>query len=138
MCSDQMRRLRLGEQDVIKVTARVIIPLLGGLIGMIILPPLFCLGCSQLIKRYTGGDSPFGSRFVCKCIPPLFPSPETHDNSVEFVYPSTFMIATLSTSFQNCSSLLASWSQIIRDNEFLLEMRLKNIDHDTNGGTTTG
>jgi hypothetical protein len=42
-----------------------------------------------------------------------------------------FIMASLTRSVENCAAVAATWSQIIRDNEFLLEMRLKNIDQNT-------
>jgi small-conductance mechanosensitive channel len=47
----------LGEQDILKVTARIILPLLIGLVGMIALPPFVCMGLAGLLLRYAGIDS---------------------------------------------------------------------------------
>lgn len=63
-----MRRLRLGEQDVLRATSRVIVPLFVGLAGGIALPPLACFGIAYLLHRFTGIDSYalLSGRFVCK------------------------------------------------------------------------
>jgi len=86
---------------------------------MIVLPPLACFGMAAILERYTGvnGVSLAGNRFI-----------------FEYTYPMVFMMASLSRSIENCSTLVASWAQIIRDNEFLLEMRLKNIEQNSEGG----
>jgi hypothetical protein len=70
-----MRRLKLGDQDAMKATVQIIVPLVVGLVAMIVLPPLACFGLSAVIERYTGlnGLSLAGNRFICECT--LIPSP---------------------------------------------------------------
>ncbi len=51
--------------------------------------------------------------------------------SVIHVYPAIFIIAASSRSALLSMDLLSSWSQSIRDKEFLVEMRLRNHDQDT-------
>lgn len=46
------------------------------------------------------------------------------------VYPSIFMFAGLIRSSVVLYGLLSSWSQAIRDKEFLVELRLRNHDPD--------
>ena len=63
-----MRRFRIGEQDVLKVTLRIILPLFVGLSGMVVLPPLLCIGLFELLRRFMDIDGYvlFGNRFMRK------------------------------------------------------------------------
>lgn len=49
-------------------------------------------------------------------------------SSVTYVYSSLFCLAGLTHTFIILREMLASWSQAVRDKEFLVEMRLKNLD----------
>jgi E3 ubiquitin-protein ligase MARCH6 len=44
------------------------------------------------------------------------------------LYPGIFAIAGLSRTFIVSFGLLSTWSQAIRDKEFLVEMRLRNLE----------
>ena len=44
------------------------------------------------------------------------------------VYPSIFAVAGFSRSVVVAIGLLSTWSQSIRDKEFLVEMRLRNLE----------
>ena len=44
------------------------------------------------------------------------------------VYPSLFTAAGVIHGILTCSKVLATWSQGIRDKEFLVEMRLRNLE----------
>lgn len=59
--------------------------------------------------------------------------------SVMHVYPSVFLLAGSVRSAITLYGMLSSWSQAIRDKEFLVEMRLKNHEPESevvpeNGG----
>ncbi len=49
---------------------------------------------------------------------------------VKNVYPSIFVVAGLMQSSRYVSEIVISWSQSIRDKEFLVEMRLRNHESD--------
>jgi E3 ubiquitin-protein ligase MARCH6 len=44
------------------------------------------------------------------------------------VYPGIFVVAGLMQSSRYVNDIVSSWSQAIRDKEFLVEMRLRNHD----------
>jgi len=46
------------------------------------------------------------------------------------VYPSIFAVAGLARMLLTISGVLSSWSQSIRDKEFLVEMRLRNYEQE--------
>lgn len=46
------------------------------------------------------------------------------------VYPGIFAIAGLSETFIVLFGLLSTWSQTVRDKEFLVEMRLRNLEQE--------
>lgn len=50
------------------------------------------------------------------------------------VYPGIFMVAGLIRSGIVLFDMLSSWSQTIRDTEFLVEMRLRNHEPDSLNG----
>ncbi|KAJ8095074.1 hypothetical protein PM082_010293 [Marasmius tenuissimus] len=90
--------------DPVAATKDVILPLLGGLVGMILLPGVLFRGVQYLIPSVA-----FDTRFMF-----------TH------VYPGIFVVTALARSSLLLHDGLASWSQSVRDKEFLVEMRLKN------------
>ncbi|KAK0238548.1 hypothetical protein EDD85DRAFT_1022072 [Armillaria nabsnona] len=95
--------------DPVTATKEVIVPVTVGLLGMIILP-----GLLFTILRHFLPFLPVNDKFV-----------------FIHVYPAIFIIAASSRSALLSMDLLSSWSQSIRDKEFLVEMRLRNHDQDT-------
>lgn len=49
---------------------------------------------------------------------------------VVHVYPGIFAVVGLSRLVVSAMTVLSSWSQSIRDKEFLVEMRLQNLEAD--------
>lgn len=49
------------------------------------------------------------------------------------VYPGIFVVAGLMQSSRYINEIVASWSQAIRDKEFLVEMRLRNHEPEEEG-----
>ncbi|SJL04278.1 uncharacterized protein ARMOST_07639 [Armillaria ostoyae] len=95
--------------DPVTATKEVIVPVTAGLLGMIILP-----GLLFTILRHFLPFLPVNDKFV-----------------FIHVYPAIFIIAVSSRSALLSTDLLSSWSQSIRDKEFLVEMRLRNHGQDT-------
>lgn len=90
--------------DPISATKEVIVPVAGGLLGMILLP---------------------GALF--RAFQYLFPSLVADDKFVFMnIYPGIFVVAGLMQSSRYINDIVSSWSQAIRDKEFLVEMRLRN------------
>lgn len=108
--------------DPIAATKEVIAPLFGGLLGMILVPGLGV----QLIRHLVPAFTPHRN-VICTFSPPL-----VHESLpligviLVNLYPAIFMIAGLIRSSFVVYDILASWSQSIRDKEFLVELRLKN------------
>ncbi|KAF9522418.1 hypothetical protein CPB83DRAFT_112389 [Crepidotus variabilis] len=90
--------------DPVTATREIIVPLVGGLLGMIILPGII----SRTAQHY-------------------FPIP-LKDKQFIFlhVYPFVFIFASTIRSAAALYKVLRAWSLAIRDKEFLVEMRLKN------------
>ncbi|KAJ3818347.1 hypothetical protein F5880DRAFT_1491547 [Lentinula raphanica] len=101
--------------DPIVATKDVIAPVTGGLIGMITLPALAFLAVDYFFPLVV----------------------LTNFSSVTYVYSSLFCLAGMTHTFIILREMLASWSQAVRDKEFLVEMRLKNHDPKTESGTPT-
>ncbi|XP_006462126.1 hypothetical protein AGABI2DRAFT_118987 [Agaricus bisporus var. bisporus H97] len=94
--------------DPVAATKDVILPVGGGLLAMIVLPALLF----QII-RY------------------IFPNVMVDDKFVfVHVYPCIFIMTGLMQSSRYLNDMVASWSQAIRDKEFLVEMRLRNLESD--------
>ncbi|KAG7444454.1 uncharacterized protein BT62DRAFT_952269 [Guyanagaster necrorhizus] len=94
--------------DPVSATKEVIAPVTAGLLGMIVLP-----GLLFTILRH------------------FFPSVPVNDKFIfAHLYPAIFIVAASSRSAFLSMDLLSSWSQSIRDKEFLVEMRLRNHDQD--------
>ncbi|KAE9399180.1 hypothetical protein BT96DRAFT_965714 [Gymnopus androsaceus JB14] len=92
--------------DPVAATKDVFAPVTGGLLGMIFFPAFVFYSINfffPLVGRYV--DEKF-----------LF----------TYVYSSLFCLAGLMHTFILLRGMLASWSQAVRDKEFLVEMRLKN------------
>ncbi|KAJ3890861.1 hypothetical protein GG344DRAFT_48592, partial [Lentinula edodes] len=94
--------------DPIAATKDVIAPVAGGLTGMIVLPGLVF--------------------YVVDYFLPLVGHHVNNQFLFTYVYSSLFCLAGLTHTFIILREMLASWSQAVRDKEFLVEMRLKNLD----------
>ncbi|KAJ3995467.1 hypothetical protein F5050DRAFT_1767078 [Lentinula boryana] len=97
--------------DPIAATKDVIAPVAGGLTGMIVLPGLMFCTLDHFF--------------------PLVGDYVSDDFLLTYVYSSLFCLAGLTHTFVILREMLASWSQAVRDKEFLVEMRLKNHDATT-------
>jgi len=86
-------------------TREVIAPATGGLLGMICLPAAILWGARQL------GVVPMDGKFIFVNI-----------------YPGIFATAGLFRGIVVGLQLLKTWSQSVRDKEFLVEMRLRNLE----------
>ncbi|KAG6907887.1 hypothetical protein DXG01_006994 [Tephrocybe rancida] len=99
------------KSDPVQATREVIGPVAGGLLGMILFPGL-----------------------VFRAIQYIFPNMPLDDKFIFMhIYPGIFMLAGLVRSSIILYSLLASWSQSVRDKEFLVEMRLRNHEPEKEG-----
>lgn len=90
--------------DPVSATKEVIGPLAGGLLGMIFFP-----GLVFRTVQYFLPNIPLDNRFMFM-----------------HVYPTVFVFAATLRSAAVAYDLLSSWSQTIRDKEFLVEMKLRN------------
>ncbi|KAH8104046.1 hypothetical protein BXZ70DRAFT_888328, partial [Cristinia sonorae] len=104
---EHIRRTGWLHPDPLKATKDVIAPLTGGLLGMIIVPPLLLFG----VRRFF---------------------PVNVDDNFLFlhVYPTIFTAAGCAHGITALSSLIGTWSQSVRDKEFLVEMRLQNLEQE--------
>ncbi|KAI6001216.1 hypothetical protein EDD15DRAFT_2158897, partial [Pisolithus albus] len=89
-----------------QATKDLIFPLVAGLIGMLVLPA----GFAYFLREIVG--LPIGTKFL-----------------FVHAYPGIFAAAGLARMCVSVMGLLSTWSQAIRDKEFLVEMRLQN--HET-------
>ncbi|KAG6845026.1 hypothetical protein H0H87_001547, partial [Tephrocybe sp. NHM501043] len=92
------------KSDPVQATKEVIGPIVGGLLGMVLFPGLVFRAVQYLIPNV-----PLDDRFIFM-----------------HIYPGIFMLAGLVRSAVTLYALLKSWSQSVRDKEFLVEMRLRN------------
>ncbi|KAH9924822.1 hypothetical protein B0H21DRAFT_764612 [Amylocystis lapponica] len=88
-----------------KATKQVIAPLTAGLLSMLLLPA----GAVWGVRR-------------------IFPLLIEDDFLFVHVYPTLFTAAGFIHAAVTCSTTFKSWSQSIRDKEFLVEMRLRNLE----------
>jgi len=95
--------------DPVLATKEVIAPLGSGLLGMILFP-----GAVFRTVQHFFPNLVLDNRFI----------------SVMHVYPMVFVFAATTRSAIILYGVLRSWSQSIRDKEFLVELRLKNHDPD--------
>ncbi|KZT09822.1 uncharacterized protein LAESUDRAFT_694262 [Laetiporus sulphureus 93-53] len=100
---DRIRRQGLMRPDVFRATREVIGPTIIALLGMIFLPAGMLWGVRKLLLLPIADDFLF-----------------VH------VYPSIFTVAGFAHALLALSRVINSWSQSIRDKEFLVEMRLQN------------
>ncbi|KAH9893215.1 hypothetical protein C8Q73DRAFT_746014 [Cubamyces lactineus] len=101
---DRVIRNGWTHMDPMRTTIEVIAPITVGLLGMILFPAV---------------------SFLCRGIVTL-----THSSLplVIHVYPGIFTLAGLGQAAWALSKVTKSWSQTIRDKEFLVEMRLRNLE----------
>ncbi|KAF6753084.1 hypothetical protein DFP72DRAFT_903296 [Ephemerocybe angulata] len=91
----------------IKATKEVIAPLVGGLLAMTLAPSI----CLQLVKYFLPTIASRAIRFLLQNLHPII-----------FIVAASIRVCVLTYK------LLALWSQSIRDKEFLVELRLRNHD----------
>jgi E3 ubiquitin-protein ligase MARCH6 len=128
----KVRQTSWNDPNALALTVDVIAPCVGGLILMIIFPPAIFLPMQWIYNRMVPSSILFDDKSLCEHIifisiaSPLYLSCQP----VRYVYPLLFIAALASQAVESLRGILKSWAQIIRDNEFLLELRLKNLDHD--------
>lgn len=88
-----------------QATKEVIIPLVVGLLGMLVLPAAAVWGLREFF------DLPLSPKFMFM-----------------HAYPGMFAMVGFYRASMATLRLLSSWSQAIRDKEFLVEMRLQNLE----------
>lgn len=114
----------------LRATRDVIVPVLSGLIGMLVIPPV-TLYLVQRAFKFTLDD-----RFIRAF---SFSSPSFDNTELIFVsdllaytvlhvYPSIFTAVGVSQMIWFLGGFLKTWSQSIRDKEFLVELQLKNYE----------
>ena len=115
----------------ITATKEVIAPLIGGFLGMIILPAAGVWATGHFL------DVSAESNFTSKCV--LSGDWQMIIKqamcSVKYVYPGIFLAVGLVRLTMISTRLLSSWSQSIRDKEFLVEMRLRNLEPESDNKT---
>ena len=109
--------------DPVSATKEVIGPLAGGLLGMIFFPGLVFRTVQYFLPNVS-----LDNRFMCKLL--IFNNTRIHNSIIAsivmHVYPTVFVFAATLRSAVVAFDLLSSWSQTIRDKEFLVEMKLRN------------
>ncbi|EPQ56749.1 hypothetical protein GLOTRDRAFT_115872 [Gloeophyllum trabeum ATCC 11539] len=99
--------------DPVKATKEVIAPLTGALLAALLCP----IGVDWLCRRLL--SLPLDNRFLFM-----------------HVYPGIFGVIGLSRLANNAWVALSAWSQTIRDKEFLVEMRLQNMEPESPAQST--
>lgn len=122
----QITRNGWTRPDPFSATIDVIAPLAFGLMGMILLPPALLWGSRKVV------DLPIDDDFLCERILILVHRAILIPNfvAVLYMYPVIFTQVAVVHGLLSLSEVVSSWSQIIRDKEFLVEMRLRNLESD--------
>ena len=89
---------------------------------MIVLPVLCIMGIQWLVKL------PLDQNILCMLRPFFMKKVILNDLLVAFVYPAIFVAAAIARLGHALILLCASWAQSIRDSEFLVEMKLQNLE----------
>jgi E3 ubiquitin-protein ligase MARCH6 len=102
----------------------VIAPVAGGLLAMIVLP-----GAIFRLLQLFIFPSVIDDRFICAYLVAMFTlSTLTVCSPVMHGYPGIFAVAGFFRTAVLLINALSAWSQSIRDKEFLVEMRLRNLE----------
>ena len=122
--SPQVVRNGLAHPDPVRATKYVIGPLIVGLLGMILLPPAVLWCITRVVTLPMDGD------FLCEhsCLLSVSGIANAVSLLVLHVYPGIFTIAALAHAAYAMRRVMDSWSQTIRDKEFVVEMRLRNLE----------
>jgi len=91
--------------DALAATFEIIAPITTGLITVLVFPMVLVAGLQYYIPSAVNDKSLF-----------------------LYVYPGIFVLACIARTAMLFESLLAGWTQSIRDSEFLVEMQLRNLD----------
>ena len=101
----------------------MILPLVGALLGVLVLPAAVVWGLREFF------DLPLGPKFMCKLLLTPFTAQISYPlSAVMHAYPGMFATVGFYRASVSTLRLLSSWSQAIRDKEFLVEMRLQNLE----------
>lgn len=117
----------------LRATRDVIVPVLSGLIGMLVIPPV-ALYIVQRAFKFTLDDRfirEFLFSFLLLRRFPTIPNLtflQYVAYAVLHVYPSIFTAVGVSQMIWFLGGFLKTWSQSIRDKEFLVELQLKNYE----------
>lgn len=92
--------------------------------GMILLPSLTIYAFSKLTSVASNFEDLCESFSPCQPLLPL-----TTRSLVRLIYPSIFVMVAVSQFAMSLIGVFTKWTQGIRDKEFLVELRLRNLDH---------
>ncbi|KAF8518939.1 hypothetical protein BU17DRAFT_48138, partial [Hysterangium stoloniferum] len=106
---ETIRRNGWRRPDPWSATRDFIIPATTGLAGAILIPPLLVYCC-------------------CK----IFTIPYKAEDIHRLIYPSIFVVVACGQFCMSLTGVFAKWTQSIRDKEFLVELRLRNLDQTRN------
>ncbi|TDL24001.1 hypothetical protein BD410DRAFT_786709 [Rickenella mellea] len=107
---NQIKRNGWRRPDAATATLDIIVPVTFGLLGMLLFPPAVLWTIGQFL-----------------------PLPPNNMYLFMYVYPGIFTAAAIARLCQALVNVCASWAQSIRDSEFLVEMRLRNLEPETRG-----
>ncbi|KAH8110989.1 hypothetical protein DFH11DRAFT_1616415 [Phellopilus nigrolimitatus] len=111
---NQMKDNGWRRLDAVAVTFDIIAPVTAGLLAMLFLPIFLVLGLQRLL--------------------PTTISPNT---LFLYVYPGIFVAAACARMYAALQTLCGTWAQQIRDSEFLVEMRLRNLEAASNAAAAS-
>ena len=125
LMSLQIRRQGWTHPHPWMATKEVIGPIVFGLLGMIVFPP-GALWVAQRVLHIRPDRNLLREfhRIVLACASLITTRPVLH------IYPSIFTFAACVQTCIALSTVVRTWSQTVRDSEFLVEMRLQNLEQE--------
>lgn len=102
---------------------------MAGLFGLITMPPLCVYAVSKVFVLPMGIEQISKHGCVFSCVYNFTLSLFSLDR---LVYPAIFVVIAIVESATNLAGVFNKWTQNIRDKEFLVELRLRNLEQSPN------
>ena len=119
----QMINSGITHPDPIAATKQVIAPVIGGLLLIILFPAALFKACLLMFPGWG-----IAGRALCKYPLRRLCTLSSQFASVTRFYPGILSLTLSSLIFEGMHETLQKWQQDIRDSEFLVEMRLRNLE----------
>ena len=116
--------------NVVVATLDIILPVASGLVAMLVLPMVLVSALKHYLPTMVNDKSlcQSSSSFPLSGAVAYILNVYCPIRAVLYFYPGIFVVACIARGLSLIQTVAAGWAQSIRDSEFLVEMKLRNLD----------